>query len=187
MITRKTRNGLIALVLLTTVSFWVSREQDGELPGPVAGLDPKLDYALRDFELQFFDDNGQPTINMQAPVLKNNPKLQRGTVEQPVIKLIQPDAVWDITADAAIMTADKEHIQLSGRVHVQRREPTSGIWAELKTREVRIEVTPQTASTDQSVSMFDGLNRMDAMGMNLDMKNGKFQLYHRVKATYAVN
>lgn len=187
MITRKTRRGIIALVLLTAVSFWVSREQEKETPGPVAELDPKLNYVLRDFELQFYDENGQATINMRAPVLRNNPKLQLGTIEHPVIRLNQPGLAWDFTAETATITADKEHVYLAGEVDVLRRELVSGNRVELNTREVQIEVTPQTASTDQAVSIFDGINQMDAVGMDLNMKNNRFKLKQQVKASYAVN
>lgn len=187
MITRKTRRGIIVLVLLTAVSFWVNRKQDDETLEPVAGLDPKLNYVLRDFELQFFDKNGQPTINMRAPVLRNDPVLQLGTIEHPVIKLNQPGAVWDLTSDSATVTADKEHVQLSGQVHIKRHEPTTGNWVELNTRDVRVEVTPQTASTDQQVRMFDGYNQASAIGLDLDMKTNTFTLKQQVKATYAIN
>lgn len=187
MITRKTRRGITLLVLLGVVTFWISRSQDDTNPVPVAGLDPKLDYVLRDFELQFYDENGQPTINMRAPILRNNPKLQLGTIEQPVIRLNQGDAVWDMMAETATVTADKEHVQLLGQVLVKRNEPASGNWVELSTREIQIEVTPQTAVTDQPVSMFDGLNRMDAIGLELDMKTKTYILKQQVRATYAVN
>ena len=187
MITRKTRNGMTVLILLSAISFWVTRSQDDTGPEPVAGLDPELDYVLRDFELQFFDELGQPTINMQAPVLRNDPKLQMGTIEQPVVRLNQEDAVWDLTADLATVTADKEHVQLIGQVQVFRNEPATGNRVELKTREVQIEVTPQTATTDQPVSMFDGYNRVDAIGLELDMKTKLYSLKQQVTATYAVN
>lgn len=187
MITGKTRRGMIAMVLLTAASFWVSRDQDHEALEPVAGLDPKLNYVLRDFELQFFDANGQPTINMQAPVLRNDPELQLGTIEYPVIKLIQPGTVWDLRADSATVTADKEHVQLAGQVHVQRHESASGQWVEFDTREVQIEVSPQVASSDQPVNMFDGYNHISAIGFELDMKANTFKLKQQVRATYAVN
>jgi LPS export ABC transporter protein LptC len=185
MITRKTRRGIIAMVLLTTVSYWAGRDQSDEASDPVAGLDPKLDYVLRDFELQFYDKDGQPTINLQAPVLRNNPELQLGTIEQPVIQLNQPGVVWNLTSDSATVTADKEHVQLSGKVHVQRLEPSNGTWVRLDTSEVQIEVTPQTANSDQAVSMFDGYNKVDAIGLMLDMKANTFKLKQQVKATYA--
>ncbi len=187
MITRKTRRGMFALLLLSAFSFWVSRSQDTQNPAPVAGLDPELDYVLHDFELQFFDENGKPAVNMRAPVLRNDPKLQLGTIEHPVVRLNQPDAVWDLTADTATVTADKEHVQLTGQVEVRRSEPATGNWVEINTREVQIEVTPQTASTDQPVHIFDGYNRVDAIGLELDMKAKTFKLKQQVKASYAVN
>jgi len=187
MITRKTRRGIIAMVLLTAFSYWAGRDGDKETREPVAGIDPKLNYVLRDFELQFYDANGQPTINLQAPILRNNPKLQVGTIENPVVKLNQPGTVWNLTSDTATVTADKEHVNLFGAVHVQRLETASGNRVELDTSEVQIEVTPQTASTTQAVNMFDGLNQTSAIGLDLDMKANTFKLKQQVKATYAVN
>ncbi len=187
MITRKTRRGIITLVLLTAVSFWVSRSQDKEDVAPVAGLDPKLNYVLRDFELQFYDEQGRPTINMKAPVLRNNPDLEMGTIEQPVVHLNQPDEVWDITAETATVTADKEHVRLLGQVRVQRHDLATGGNIELTTREVSIEVTPKTATTDQPVYMTDGVNQVNAIGLDLDMKTSIFKLKQQVTATYVVN
>ncbi len=187
MMTRKTRRGITALISLTAISFWISRQQADETMQPVAGLDPKLNYVLRDFELQFYDENGKPTINIRSPVLRNNPELQLGTIEQPVIKLILADAVWNLTSDSATVTADKEHVLLSGHVHLQRLELNSGNRLEIDTREVSIKVTPQTASTDQAVSMFDGYNQVNAIGLDLNMKTNTFKLQQQVKATYAVH
>ena len=124
---------------------------------------------------------------MRAPILRNNPKLQLGTIERPVIRLNQPGLAWDLMAETATVTADKEHVYLAGQVNVIRRELVSGNRVELDTREVQVEVTPQTASTDQPVSIFDGLNRMDAVGLDLNMKNNTFKLRQQVKASYAVN
>lgn len=187
MITRKTRRGVVALVLLTAVSFWISRQQVDEIPQRVAGLDTRLNYVLHDFELQFYDENGLPSFNMQAPVLRNDPELQVGTIEQPVIKLNQPDATWTLVSDTATLTADKEHVQLSGKVHVQRQGLATGEWVEINTRDVRIEVTPQTASTDQPVSISDSYNQINGTGLDLNMKANTFSLKQQVKATYAVN
>jgi len=187
MITRKTRRGIFLLVLLTTVSFWAGRKLDTEFQEPVAGLDPKLNYALRALELQFFDQGGQPTINLRAPLLRNDPELRLGTIERPVFKLNQPGVTWHLTSESATVTADKEHVHLTGKVNILRHEPLTGILAELNTGEVLIEVTPQTASTDEPVSIFDGHNHLRATGLDLDMKTNTFMLKQQVEATYAVN
>lgn len=187
MISRKTQRGIFALVLLTSVSFWATREQRDDTVKLVTGLNPKLDYVLRDFELQVYDTNGKATLNMQAPVLSNDPVLGLGIVENPVLVLQQQDITWELTADSATITADKEHVDLSGRVYVQRLEVLTGNHAEFNTSEVMVEVTPQTASTAQPVSLFDGRNHMDAVGLYLDMMNDTFQLKQQVEAIYAVD
>lgn len=187
MIRRKTRRGIFVLVLLTSISFWAARERQDEDAGPVAGLDPKLNYVLRDFELQVYDLDGRTTLNLKAPVLSNNPLLQIGTIENPLLVLHQQDITWNLTADSATITADKEHVELLGNVYVQRLTLLTGHRVELNTSNLKIKMTPQTASTFAPVSFFDGLNNMDAVGMQLDMMNDTFKLKQKVKAIYAVN
>jgi len=186
-ITEKTQRGIIILIVIASASFWLSRSQEDETPNPVSDVDPNLDYVLRDFELQFFDENGNPTLNLQAPLFRNNPDLELGTIENPVMVFHQPDVSWNFTAETATITADKEHVVLSGHVNLQRRELVSGNWVEINTSEVRVEVTPQTATTDQAVNFFDGRNHIDAIGMDLDIINDNLKLKEQVRATYAVD
>jgi len=187
MISRNTQRGIMAMVLLTGVSFWAAREQHDDTLEPVAGLDPKLNYVLRNFELQVFDTNGKATLNMRAPVLSNDPVLGIGTVENPLLVLRQQDITWNMVADSATITADKEHVELFGKVYVQRLDLLTGKREELNTSEIKLEVVPQTASTTEAVSLYDGVNQIDAIGMYLDMMNDTIQLKQQVKAIYAVN
>ena len=186
MITKKTRQGVLLLLVLTGVSFWTNRNQNEDGPAPVTGIDPSLDYVLRDFELQFFDVDGNPTLNLKAPILRNNPELELGTIENPVMIYHEADATWDFSSETATVTADKEHVELSGHVNLYRRELASGQWVELNTSTVSVEVTPRTAMTDEAVSFFDGRNQVDAIGMDLDMINNTIKLKKQVKAIYAV-
>ena len=126
MITRKTRNGIAALLVLTSVSFWLSQAQENEQPEPVSGLDTRLNYVLRDFELQFYDESGKPTMNLRAPLLRNDPELELGTIESPVVNLNQPGITWYLSSETATVTADKEHVALLGRVEVRRRQQDTG-------------------------------------------------------------
>ena len=98
MITRKTRQGIAVLLVLAGVSMWVTQEEGDDSQQPQSDVDPNFNYVLRDFELQYFDENGQPTLNLRAPVLRNDPDMQLGTIEQPVVKLYQPGLVWDLQA-----------------------------------------------------------------------------------------
>lgn len=178
---------MVALLMLTSISFWISQTHDDDQPEPISGIDTKLNYVLRDFELQFYNENGQPTMNLQAPVLRNDPELELGTIEMPVMNLNQPNTTWYLSAETATVTADKEHVELQGQVEIRRREHGAGSWVRLDTRDVQIEVTQQLAKTDQPVSIFDGQNQLDAIGIELDLKSNTFYLQQQVKAIYAVN
>lgn len=187
MITRKTRRGITLLVVLTIVSFWGSQQQDDEQPEPVADVDPKFNYVLRDFDMQFFDEQGQPALSIRAPLFRNDPDLELGTIERPEVKLHQVDAIWNLIAETATVTADKEHIQLMGQVNIQRLELATGNRSDLNTEDVSVEVTPQTATTDKPVTVFDGYNHFSGIGLDLDMKTNTFTIKQQVRATYAIN
>ncbi len=187
MITGKTGRGIISLALLAVISFWIGREQGTDVAAPVTGLDPRLNYVLREFDLQIFDESGRPAFSLRAPVLRNDPALKLGTIERPVISILDQGAIWDVTADNATMTADRKHVHLWGGVLVKWRNSASGKRSEFQTDEIEMEITLRTASTDQEVSLSDGRNHINAIGMNLDMKKGSYTLKQRVQGTYAVN
>jgi len=42
MITEKTWRGIISLILLAAISFWIGHKQGIDAPTPVTGVDPRL-------------------------------------------------------------------------------------------------------------------------------------------------
>jgi len=187
MITRKTHQGIVVLLILAGITMWASQDKVDDNQEQHSDVDPNFNYVLRDFELQYFDENGQPSLSLRAPVLRNDPDMQLGTIEKPVVKLYQPGLVWALQADLATVTADKEHINLDGQVNIQRQQAETGRLTRLKTMDVKIEVTPQTATTDALVEIFDGFNQISGTGLDMDMIANTFELRQQVKATYAVN
>lgn len=187
MITRKTHQGFAVLLILAGITMWAAQQKGDKVLAPESDVDPNFNYVLRDFELQYYDENGQPSLNLRAPVLRNDPDMKLGTIEQPVVRLYQPGLVWDLQADLATVTADKEHVNLGGRVMILRQQIEDGRRTRLNTTDVKIEVTPQTASTDALVEVFDGFNHFSGIGLEMDMQANTFELKKQVKATYAVN
>ncbi len=187
MTTRKSRQGIIFLVLLTLGSFWLSHKNVEERKTPVTDLDQSIDYVLQNFNLQIFDTSGRLTLNLHAPLFRNNPVMKLGTIDHPVIALEQSETEWALVAERATMTEDRHHIHLFGHVIVQRFETATGNHTQMNTREIEVEIPAQTASTAEPVSLSDGRNHMQALGMDLDIKSGRFQLRQNVKASYAVD
>ena len=185
MIRRKTWGGIGLLTLMAVLS-WLGAHSRSEPPAkPFADLDTRLNYALWDFSAQVLNEQGQVNFQMEAPILRNNASSQIGTVENPHIRIQQKEDQWYITADSAIIAADREHVSLIGNVDMLRENQSSHATLRIRTRDVMLNVKPKTASTDASVNIAQNSDHLEAVGMRLDMKTDSYELLHKVRARYA--
>jgi LPS export ABC transporter protein LptC len=183
-IQRRTRRGIILLALLATISWILSEDQDEISEQPFSNLDTRLNYALYDFEGRLLRDDGAVNLEIQSPVLRSDAKSGVGTVEKPEIRIQQENERWYITAESAIITANREHVSLIGDVYLARRNELTGQLLEISTKDVVLNISPRTASGDSAVSIKQDNDRLDAIGMRLDMISNSFELLNDVRAHY---
>ena len=186
MIKRRTRRGILVLATLAIVTGLVSNNPSDPNDGPVAKVDTRLNYSLRDFEGRLLDDQGNVNLELSSPILRKNAESEVGTIEHPVIRIRQENELWNISAESAIITADREYVSLFGKVDMLRQNEVSGETLEITTRDVMLRVTPRTASTESLVTITQFGDRLDALGMNLDMINDSYELLEDVQAHYEV-
>jgi len=184
-IRRKTGRAMLLLAFLAVVTWLGGRGRDEPEIEPFADLDTRLNYALWDFNAQLLDDEGRVQLEMNAPMLRNNASTQVGTVENPRIRIRQEDDEWHISADSAIITPDREHVSLIGHVDFLRQSKLKADRLEIRTRDVMLNVTPQTASTEAAVILAQNHDRLEAKGMKLDMKTNSYELLDEVRGSYA--
>lgn len=187
MILRKTQMGIMVLTMLVAVSYWASRGQKDPEPRPTRGLDTQLDYALQDFEYQFYDLKGLPTIRLTAPELSNNAASGISRISHPVFNIVERGISWEIIAESATVTADRERVVLNGSVWIRRPASFLGELLNLRTSELTIDLNERIASSVHAVRMTQGNDIMEAVGFRVNMVNNRFQLLDQVKITYAVN
>ncbi len=185
MIHRKTWHGIIAMAALAVITGLIVRSDRDQDSLPPADLDTRLSYALWDFSGVLLDKNGQVNMRVDAPMLRNTADSQIGTIENPRLRILQDQDEWYITADSAIITADREFISLLGRVDLQKQNLISRQRMGIQTRDVMLNVTPRLASTEAAVSIQQDQDRLDAVGMKLDMINETYELLDQVRARYA--
>lgn len=185
MIRRKAWHSTAALAILASLSWLAARDTREPQFSPPDDLDTRLSYALWNFNAQLLDDEGHVNLEMDAPILRNNAGTQVGTVENPRIKIQLEEDEWYITADSAIITADREYVSLIGNVDFLRQNESSLDTLEIRTRDVMLNVTPRTASTDADVEITQNNDHLEAVGMNLDMKTESYELLDKVRARYA--
>ncbi len=177
---------MIILALLAMATFLLARDPSKPGNQPPARLDTRLDYALRDFNGRLLDKEGKLNLQITSPLLRKNAQSEVGTVKSPEIHIKQEDQQWHIKAESAIITADREFVSLVGDVHILRRNEINGETLEITTRDVILRVTPRTASTESLVTLVQKDDRLDALGMNLDIRNNSFELLNEVRATYDI-
>ena len=77
-------------------------------------------------------------------------------------------------------------ITLQGEVYLSRHTAAADRLLEIASSDVVLDVTPRTARTDSAVNIRENGDRLDAVGMRLDMINETYELQSEVRARYAV-
>lgn len=184
MIRRRTGIGILLLTAAATFTWVLSRGPADLGVTPPKALDTKLNYALYDFSGHLLDQQGTVNLRIDAPLLRNNALSGVGTVVSPEIHIQQENEEWYITAESAIITADREHVSLMGEVNLVRRNALTGSLLEIHTQNVMLNVTPRTASTEAAVNIRQANDRLQATGMKLDMISEQYELLDDVQALY---
>jgi LPS export ABC transporter protein LptC len=186
MITRTTRNGIILLSALTVLSFWATREQDSEEGQARMKIDARLDYALKNFELLFFDRLGQPSLKMRSPSFESDAASGNGLAIKPVLEVRHEGFLWNIIADSAIVTDAQDFIYLNDNVQMQRNGESPADWLQIDGQEVTLEIAPRIVSSDLPVEVQDPAGRMTATGFSVNMSDNSFNLVKDVKGVYVL-
>lgn len=180
----KTRQGILLLSALAVLS-WLLARQPREAPvDPISRPDLKLNYALYDFSGMLLNDRGGVSLQISSPELRNDAETGIGTVETPEIHIQQEQDRWYISAQSAILSPDREHVTLAGDVYLSRQDETTGRLLEITSSDIVMDVTPRTAMTEAGVNIRQGGDRLDAVGMRLDMISETYELLHDVRARY---
>jgi len=186
MIKRKTRHGIFFLTALSIIIWLLPKSSSDPVDEPPERLDTRLNFSLRDFNGKILDKQGNIKLQISSPLLRKVAQSEVGTIKSPQIRIKQDDQQWHITSESAIITPDREYVSLIGDVTILRRNEISNETLKITTRDVMLRVTPRTASTESLVTLVQYDDRLDAVGMNLDMINNSFELLNDVRAHYDV-
>jgi LPS export ABC transporter protein LptC len=179
-----TRRGIVLLALFALLSWLLARQPREAALAPISKPDVKLNYALYDFSGMLLNDQGGVNLQIRSPVLRNDAESGVGTIEAPEIHVQQEQDRWYISAESAVISPDREHVTLAGEVYLSQRDEITGQVLEITSSDVLLDVTPRTARTAAGVSIRQEGDRLDAVGMKLDMITKSYELLHDVRAHY---
>ncbi len=186
MMSRSTRRGLLLAGLLAGTTFWLTRDGDGGPEGPIEGLDTRLDYALENFDMRAYDEQGAPALRLWAPRLTNEAATNIGRVENPRLQVRHEGFLWNIMAEMAVISDDQEEVFLGGMVRLERDGDTPAQRMDIDSRNVTLLVESRIARSPESVRLADPAGELRARGFQVDMLNNEFHLENDVEGVYVL-
>lgn len=117
---------VLGLAVLVTGNWWLNRAWQTEppVPGTVA---PEVDYALGDFEAQFFDAEGTLTLDIAGPRLEHDAVTRQARIPEPRFVIDPADQAWAGTAELALVQRDSRRLTLQGTVRIEKPHPRGAI------------------------------------------------------------
>jgi len=117
---------VIALAALVTGNWWLNQAFQPEPPAP-ENVQPDIDYALGDFEAQFFDAQGTLTLDVAGPSLEHDAVTREARIPQPRFVIDPDEQAWAGTADLALVQRDSRRLTLQGTVRIEKPHPRGTI------------------------------------------------------------
>ena len=119
----------LTLVLLLAGQWWLNRSDD-QRSAPIALQDQPIDYALTDFTAEFFNDQGELDLIVQAPRLEHRADTRQAHITEPVFTLTGQQPSWRGQAETGLIDRTLEQMELSGRVIARQAHPDGEIRVE---------------------------------------------------------
>lgn len=117
---------VLALAVLTIGNWWLNRAFQPEPPAPVA-IEQRIDYALTNFQAQFYDTDGKQTLRVAGPRLEHDALTREATIEAPRFAIDPADAAWSGRAETGRVDRDSNRLVLDGSVRIERPHPRGQI------------------------------------------------------------
>ena len=181
------KNLIVTAILISAagLSWYWSRAGTAEYqPGEVRESLP-LGYYLTDAEIFGTDESGRLLYKIWAGRAEEHPDENRLLLEDVRIEYRPAENVpWLLTADSGEAPTDQSYIDLSGSVELTNAPPDQEDRTLIKTQELRFEPETFVASSEENVSLFLGAERLDAIGIEVYLRDDRLELKSSVHGEF---
>jgi len=116
----------LALAVLVAGNWWLNQTWQPD-PAPPENVRPDIDYALGDFEAQFFDADGTLTLDIAGPRLEHDAVTREARIREPRFVIDPADQAWAGTSELALIDRDSRRLELQGTVRITKLHPRGTI------------------------------------------------------------
>jgi LPS export ABC transporter protein LptC len=190
--------GLVVLMVVVAVAYYLGHNGPGDSTADANTSLPDPGYAALDAEVIETGYDGRERYRLNAKVIRQHG--ENGVIDLETLKMdYHPDAqgnvpgekpgatneMWHLISDRGQVRADGDDVELSGNVEVTGQAPGSGAPLVLTTEKLRINTPTEFIETDQPVKLRWAGHKLDARGMQADLKAGTLRLESDVHGTFS--
>lgn len=179
---------LFVTALLTAaagLSWYWSRTGTTEVQPGEARESLPLGYYLLDAEIFGTDEDGRLLYKIWAGRAEERPDEERLLLSDVRIEYRPAENVpWLLTADSGEAPMDQSYIDLSGTVELANTPSDPGERTLIKTQALRFEPETFVASSEDTVSLFLGTGRLEAVGIKVYLRDDRLELESSVHGEF---
>lgn len=175
--TRIVSGALLALLIAWLVRWVFLSEPALEAP---SGLDTSLDYVLRDFSGEFYDTDGQLSLQIHGPRMQHDPDTGIATITEPGFLIEPGGGLWQ--GDAALASIDRagHSVALEGGVTLHQADAPGGEIT-IETERLVYDQNEQTISGTHPVKLTQPGAEMNARGVTVFLETEILRLQDHVE------
>ncbi len=164
--------------------YWSRAGTSEDQPGEARESLP-LGYYVTDAEIFGTDESGRLLYKIWAERAEERPDEDRLLWENVRIEYRPVENVpWLLTADSGEAPTDQSYIDLSGAVELANAPRDQGDRTLIKTQKLRFEPETFVASSEETVSLFLGAERLDAIGIEVYLRDDRLELKSSVHGEF---
>jgi lipopolysaccharide export system protein LptC len=180
---RKSTAGLSILVGLLAFIVWQLQPEKKQKKSSALNSD----YRLMDFQMKAFNEQGQASFSLAAPLLERDSTGKTVIVSKPVFSFPgEANEVWLAHSDSAWVSDKARIVKLQDNVKIIGPPSQSGQQLELSTSQLSIFPKQNRIIGDDWVTIMHGNSILKGLGLEADIKQHRVQLLTKVQAHYVV-
>jgi len=172
---------LLAMTVLATVLYF---EQPGGSANGTAGNEAAVaepGYVALDAQLVQTGEDGRPLYRLDASRVEQPAPLGTIFLTNPRLDYRPPQGnAWTLTALHGELPQSARTADLHGDVRAAGRPQNSEQLMQIQTDDLHVDMEQQVATTDDTVSVTWGADRLQGRGMQANLKSGRLLLQRNV-------
>jgi len=175
---------LVPLLIIAIVARdWVEAPVVAEDEETIDMKDTRSDYYLEEFITRKFASNGSLEYELHGQSLAHYPEDDHSKIIKPIMTMHRPAASWHLVSSEGRFDTNPDVLTLQGDVTMQRLSNQDESIT-ITTRDLQVETDNNRVTTDQAITIKAANWRLDAIGLQSAIDEGKLTLVSQVTGRY---